>query len=136
MNWVALDHWGARDAWSNAPQCHVTDLLVVDLRSSLAYFMMPHPLPIANKLPINTLAVRQLSTNTHMHTHATHIYYYYSSYMTLIVMHGGVHPINIVNDLLVVDLWSLLVLYDAHARQLYTNKYTHTCACVCVHEYV
>ena len=32
--------------------CHVTDLLVVDLRLSLAYFMMTHPLPVASKLPI------------------------------------------------------------------------------------
>ena len=32
-----------------------TGLLVVDLRSSLANFMMTHPLPIAGKLPIATL---------------------------------------------------------------------------------
>ena len=58
--------WGARDA------CHVTDLLVVDLRSSLAYSMMTHPLPIAGKLPIKTLVARQLPTNAHtciVHTH-------------------------------------------------------------------
>ena len=36
-------NWGAKDA---------TYLLVVDLRSSLAYFMISHPLPIADKLPI------------------------------------------------------------------------------------
>ena len=42
--------------------CHVTDLLVVDLCSSLAYFMMTHPLPIAGKLPIKTLVARQLPT--------------------------------------------------------------------------
>ena len=32
--------------------CQVTILLVVDLCSSLAYFMMTQPLPIADKLPI------------------------------------------------------------------------------------
>ena len=32
--------------------CQITILLVVDLRSSLAYFMMTHHLPIAGKLPI------------------------------------------------------------------------------------
>ena len=50
-------------------QCHVTDLFVVDLRSSLAYFMMTHPLLIAGKLLIETLVVRQLPTHTHTHTH-------------------------------------------------------------------
>ena len=44
-------------------QCYVTDLLVVDLRSSLAYFMMTHPLPVTGKLPIKTLVARQLPTN-------------------------------------------------------------------------
>ena len=46
-------------------KCYVTDLLVVDLRSSLAYFMMTHPLPVAGKLPIKTLVARQLPTNDH-----------------------------------------------------------------------
>ena len=32
--------------------CQITILLVVDLCSSLAYFMMTQPLPIAGKLPI------------------------------------------------------------------------------------
>ena len=50
-------------------ECHVTDLLVVDLHSSLAYFMMTYPLPIAGKLPIKTLVARQLPTHTHTHTH-------------------------------------------------------------------
>ena len=45
------------------PKCHVTDLLVVDLRSSLAYFTMTHPLLVASKLPIKTLVARQLPTN-------------------------------------------------------------------------
>ena len=39
----------------------ITILLVVNLCSSLAYFMMTHPLP---KLPIKTLVARQLPTNT------------------------------------------------------------------------
>ena len=34
---------------------YVTDLLVVDLCSSLAYFMMTHPLPVAGKSPIKAL---------------------------------------------------------------------------------
>ena len=42
--------------------CQITILLVVDLCSSLAYFMMTHPLPIAGKLPIKTLVARQLPT--------------------------------------------------------------------------
>ena len=42
---------------------------IVDLRSSLGYFMMTHPLPIAGKLPIKTLVARQLPTNTCTHTH-------------------------------------------------------------------
>ena len=41
----------------------ITILLVVDLCSSLAYFMMTHPLPIASKLPIKTLVAKQLPTN-------------------------------------------------------------------------
>ena len=32
--------------------CQITILLVVNLCSSLAYFMMTHPLPVASKLPI------------------------------------------------------------------------------------
>ena len=55
--------------------CQITTiLLVVDLRSSLAYFMMTHPLPIAGKLPIKTTA-KQLATNKHTCTH-THRYGY------------------------------------------------------------
>ena len=40
----------------------ITILLVVDLCSSLAYFMMTQPLPIAGKLPIKTSVARQLPT--------------------------------------------------------------------------
>ena len=42
----------------------ITILLVVDLCSSLAYFMMTQPLPITGKLPIKTLVAKQLPTNT------------------------------------------------------------------------
>ena len=38
--------------------------LVVDLCSSLAYFLMTHPLFVASKLPIKTLA----TTHTHKRT--------------------------------------------------------------------
>ena len=40
----------------------ITILLVVDLCSSLAYFMMIQPLPIAGKLPIKILVAKQLPT--------------------------------------------------------------------------
>ena len=46
----------------------ITILLVVDLCSSLAYFMMTQPLPIAGKFPIKTLVARQSSTNKHLYT--------------------------------------------------------------------
>ena len=51
--------------------CQITDLLVVHLCSSLAYFMMTQPLPIAGKLPIKTLVAKQLPTNmyTSVHVH-------------------------------------------------------------------
>ena len=44
----------------------ITILLVVDLCSSLAYFMMTQPLPIAGKLPIKTLVAKQLPTNNYI----------------------------------------------------------------------
>ena len=68
-------NWGVRDAWSSAPQ--LTDLLVVDLHSSLANFMMT-PIPIAGKLPTENLGCWQLPINKHTHTHThthTHIQY-------------------------------------------------------------
>ena len=55
--------------------CHVTGLLVVDLRSSLAYSVMTHPLPLAGKLPTFVQKLRLLSnyqqttTHTYAHTH-------------------------------------------------------------------
>ena len=44
----------------------ITILLVIDLCSSLAYFMMIQPLPIAGKLPIKTLVAKQLPTIMYM----------------------------------------------------------------------
>ena len=44
----------------------ITILLVVDLCSSLAYFMMAQPLPIAGKLPIKTLVAKQLPTTSYI----------------------------------------------------------------------
>ena len=41
----------------------ITILLVVDLCSSLGYFMMTQPLPITGKLPTKTLVAKQLPTN-------------------------------------------------------------------------
>ena len=56
--------------------CQITILLVVDLCSSLAYFIMTQPLPIPGKLPIK-LGTRQLPTNTcayvYMCTHTAHV---------------------------------------------------------------
>ena len=43
--------------------CHITILFVVDLCSSLEYFMMTHPLPIASKMPTKTSTAKQLPTN-------------------------------------------------------------------------
>ena len=89
----------------------ITILLVVDLCSSLSYFMMTQPLPIAGKLPIKTLQLvaRQLPTNTHTHT------YTHNSYLTVIgvhEMHGRMHP-NYwqITILLVVDLCSSLAYF-------------------------
>ena len=50
-----------------------TILLVIDLCSSLAYFVMTQPLPIAGKSPIKILAAKQLPTNirTYIHTYST-----------------------------------------------------------------
>ena len=54
----------------------ITILLVVDLCSSLAYFMMTHPLPIAGKMPIKTLVAKQLPTNMYIIQIKTHNNYY------------------------------------------------------------
>ena len=48
----------------------ITILLVVDLCSSLAYFMMTQPFPIAGKLSIKTLVARQLPTSMHTSIHS------------------------------------------------------------------
>ena len=51
----------------------VTILLVVDLCSSLAYFMMTQPLPIASKLPLKTLWILARYTCTNIRcTHVLH----------------------------------------------------------------
>ena len=42
--------------------CQITILLVVDLYSSLAYFVMTHYLPVAGKLHIKTVVAKQLPT--------------------------------------------------------------------------
>ena len=46
--------------------CHITDLLVVDLCSSLAYFVFTLPLPVAAKFPIE---LSLLCNYQHTHTH-------------------------------------------------------------------
>ena len=57
-------NWGAYEMHDtmHPNYCQITILLVVDLCSSLAYFMMTHPLTVAGKLPIKTLVARQLPT--------------------------------------------------------------------------
>ena len=51
--------------------CQITILLVVDLCSSLPYFMMTQPLSIAGKLPLKNLVARQLPTSIIvLYTHA------------------------------------------------------------------
>ena len=60
-------------------QITIKFLLVVDLCSSLAYFMMTQPLPIAGKLPIKTLVAKQLLTNDY----ACHIIMIMYIYMPL-----------------------------------------------------
>ena len=53
----------------------ITILLVVDLCSSLAYFMMIQPLPIAGKLPIKTLVARGNYQQIHTRKHCVYAYY-------------------------------------------------------------
>ena len=53
--------------------CQITILLVVDLCSSLAYFMVTQPLPITGKFPIKTLVAKQLQTKCHAYAR-THIH--------------------------------------------------------------
>ena len=79
-----------------------TILLVVDLCSSLAYFMMTQPLPIASKLPTKTLVARQLPTNQYawldiiLHRSCTHTYFYSymheSSSVMVIITHTPYKP--------------------------------------------
>ena len=59
----------------------ITILLVVDLSSSLAYFMMTQPLLIASKLPIKTLVARQLPTNMYVQTLSSYMYMMYTCCM-------------------------------------------------------
>ena len=54
--------------WMHPNYWQITILLVVDLCSALAYFMMIQLLPIAGKLPIKTLVAKQLPTSIHTHT--------------------------------------------------------------------
>ena len=79
-------------------------LFVVDLCSSLAYFTMTQPLPIASKLPIKTLVARQLPTNN--------ITYIYTSYTHI---HGMVH--DFLNMLLYVHVWIGLIWLRNYIRE-------------------
>ena len=65
--------------------CQITILLVVDLCSSLVYFMMTQPLPIAGKLPIRTLVAKQLTTNNYI----VHCMYIACTTMCVCVCGGG-----------------------------------------------
>ena len=61
---------------------HVHMYTYIHLYSSLAYFMMIQPLPIAGKLSIKTLVARQLPTNLNVRVHTcvrcvcTYVYVY------------------------------------------------------------
>ena len=87
---------------------YATDLLVVDLRSSLAYFMMTHPLLIVNKLPIKTLVAKQLPANIHtcmscFHNYATVHTSTHAVYMNLHIVHVHVYAIDSVITLELTD---------------------------------
>ena len=58
-------NWGARDAWSSAPQL-VTGFLVVELRSSLPYFMITHPLSRSRQIAYKNFGC-WVTTNKHTH---------------------------------------------------------------------
>ena len=60
---------GVHEMHMHPNYCQITILLVVDLYSSLAYFMMTQPLPIAGKLSIKTLVAMQLPTNLNVRVH-------------------------------------------------------------------
>ena len=62
-------------------------LLVVDLCSSLAYFMMTQPLPIASKLPIKALVAKQLPTKVCIYN--IYIYIYIYIYIVVTSAHLG-----------------------------------------------
>ena len=90
----------------NAPNYRqITVLLVVDLCSSLAYFMMTQPLPIAGKLPIKTLVARQLPTR----------------YDVCVYMYVCVHA----------HVCVCVCMYVCVDMCVYVC--VHTCVCVCVH---
>ena len=98
-------------------------MLVVDLRSSLAYFMMTHPLPVASKLSVKTLVAKQLPTNTHTYTHMythththTHVHNVHTHTHTLTHSHTHTHT---------------------HTHTLaHTNTQTHTCKHMHMHTYI
>ena len=96
----------------------ITILLVVDLCSSLGYFMMTQPLPIAGKLPIKTLVAKQLPTNVHVVT----------PYTVSHAIHAGescmhVHVVvRVLHSFYVVYIQSLLYIISIHI-----HTYIHTC---------
>ena len=53
----------------------ITILLIVALCSSLAYFMMTHPLPIAGKLPIKTLVAKHVFTYSILNDYTLCLYF-------------------------------------------------------------
>ena len=92
----------------------ITVLLVVDLFSSLAYFMMTQPLPIASKLPIKTLVAKQLPTNIHVSVPVRESYN-----ISCIVLHRS--PI-LSKPLTVAEVWLLFTvvrenIYLSHRLQ-------------------
>ena len=105
----------------------ITILLVVDLCSSLAYFMMTQPLPIACKLPIKTLVAKQLPTHTYIvYTHTyTHTYYdLVMSIFWLIPLVAPVlaqHVVSFKHDLLILLL--KLGIIEVLSRKITTSPF-------------
>ena len=105
----------------------VSILLVVDLCSSLAYFMMTQPLPIAGKLPIKTLIAKRLPTNVHIHiiivlhiNSHTKTHWYVCAYT--FAQHGNIKQAysNVLGDSLILKnkQWSYIFLRDLVILQL------------------
>ena len=78
MTWIGVHEMHGR---LRPNSCHITDLLVVDLCLSLAYFMMTYPLPLAGKLPIEKLVATNKHSCVYTRRH-THVHTHFSMYIS------------------------------------------------------